>query len=240
MKTALIINDVPVELAYSWEELSCQQYFDVIRSQDDVGAFAALTGIDAGICKQMQPDVLKTILEPVRKFMQEEIPVYEIKSVAGKTAPEDIGKKEYARKANVDYYSKKVSQVELLFKISCIYLAAGIEDEDITAVENELLKEKFTDVISIGSDLFKNYILLCKSESKIPAPEYEPEELQAGVKDFQKYGVHGLVRSIALRWGISTDDVYKWPYNKVILEIRITADENSYERRLRRILSPKK
>lgn len=240
MKTALIINDVPVELAYSWEELTCQQYFDVIRSQDDVGAFAALTGIDAGICKQMQPDVLKTILEPVRKFMQEEIPVYEIKSIAGKSAPEDIGKKEYARKANVDHYAKKVSQIELLFKTACIYLSSGIEDEDIKATEQELMKEKFTDVISIGSDLFKNYILLCKSESKIPAPQYEPEELQAGVKDFQKYGVHGLVRSIALRWGVSTDDIYKWPYNKVLLEIRITADENSYERRLRKILSPKK
>jgi hypothetical protein len=79
-----------------------------------------------------------------------------------------------------------------------------------------------------------------KAEESIKAPEYESEEYLAGIGDFKKYGVFGLVRGIALRFHCTKDDVYKWSYNSEILELRYSADESAYARKLNKALSRKK
>ena len=110
----------------------------------------------------------------------------------------------------------------------------------ILDVAKKVLGENFICVFSAGQKLIEQLNKLNESEKKISSPNYRSEEIRAGINDFKKYGVMSLVRGIALKWGISKDDVFKWSYNEVLLELKISADENNYQRKLSEILNPKK
>ena len=239
MNTSVIINGQPVNLPFDWNDVTVQQFICIKQNKQSFEILSMLSGIDSAICKHIDIETISLILSPVAAMLDTEIPVIDVNEVAGVKVPNNIGVLQFARKVNADSAFKK-SQDEFFFlKLAAIYLAAGSQDEDILAMEEKLLTEQFVKVVSVGHKLFKNYVLLCKSESKIAAPEYEPEEIAAGIKDFQKYGVFGIVRSIALRYSKDTEEVFGWSYNRVLLELKMSADENKFERKLRSIVNRK-
>lgn len=240
MRTAIKISGEPLNLPTEWTELTVKQYRDVRTLAEPYAILSSLSGISADTCKQITPEYFSLLLDPVAQLLDTEIPIMPVTDIDGIEVPKDIGKKEFSRKANADASFKKEKDELFLLRLVAIYLAKGTDDKDIALMETELLTANFVKVISAGHQLFTNYVLLCRSESKIPSPEYEPEELAAGVKKFAQYGVFGIVRSIALRYGTTIDEVYKWSYNRVLLELKISAEESIYERRLRKILNRKK
>lgn len=240
MRTAIKINGEPLNLPTEWSDLTVKQYRDVKTMTEPHAILSSLSGISVDTCKEITPEYFSILLDPVAQLLDSEIPIVSVTDIDGIEVPKDIGKKEFSRKANADASFKKEKDENFLLRLAAIYLAKGTEDTDIALMEAQLLTKNFIKVISAGHQLFANYALLCRSESKIPSPEYEPEELSAGVKKFAQYGVFGLVRSIALRYGTTIDEVYKWPYNRVLLELKISADESIYDRKLRKILNRKK
>jgi hypothetical protein len=193
-----------------------------------------LTGIDLAVCERVRPELIEAIVYPSTVMGEPEL--IDSPMIFGNEVPRRIGSMEFARKVNVD----ALKDDDRVGRMVAIYCADGIEDEDISAAYGRVLDEPFTHVLSAAKIISDQLIALKKSEEKIQAPSYESEELRAGIKDFSKYGVFGLVRGIALRHHCTFEDVYRWPYNSVLLELRISADENAYQRRLNRILSSKK
>lgn len=240
MKTALKINDLPVEIPVSWDELTFGQFLNITKADTDAQILSAATGIDLQLCEQVNPELLSILLQPLIELIQEQPQATEVEIIAGETLPLKIGRKEFARKVNCDAAMKKFKGMELIGRIVSVYLSPGIDDTDIENFEKKVLSEKFLVVFSAGQNLILQLNKLNESEKKIPPPRYRSEEIRAGINDFKKYGVISLVRGIALKWGISKDDVYRWSYNEVLLELKISADENNYQRRLSEILNPKK
>lgn len=240
MKTALKINDIPVEIPVSWDELTFGQFLSISKAETDAEILSGVTGIELQLCDQVNPELLSILLHPLIELMHEQPPMTEPTFICGEPFPEKIGRKEFARKVNCDAAMNKLKGMELIGRMVSIYLATGIQDEDIQNFEKKVLCENFICVFSAGQKLIEQLNKLNESEKKIPSPNYRSEEIRAGINDFKKYGVMSLVRGIALKWGISKDDVFKWSYNEVLLELKISADENSYQRKLSEILNPKK
>lgn len=197
-----------------------------------------LTGIELDVCKNVSPELMNVILAPASDFG--DVEYLDNPTVLGKDVPDNLGKMEYARKVNCDGLSRNYKDEEMIGRMVAIYMAEGIEDEDIQATYELILNESFANVVSAGKLISDQLKKMAESEAKIPAPQYESAELQAGIKNFSKYGVWGVVRGIALRHGCKMEDVYKWSYNKVLLELKYSAEENSFQRRLNRILNKPK
>jgi hypothetical protein len=238
LKTAITINDKPVEVPSDWSEITYGQYLRLKDADTDAKVLHVFTGVDSHYFEDIAPNVLQAILLPTYELG--EVPTIDEPLILGKSVPTAIGKMEYARKVNCDNLQKKYEDEEMVGRMVAIYCADGIEDEDIEATHTNLLNEPITQVMSAGKVISDQLIELQKSEEKIPSPQYESEELRAGIKEFAKYGVFGLVRGIALRHGCTMEDVYKWSYNSVLLELRISAEENAYQRKLNKILSKQK
>lgn len=236
MKTALKINGVSVDVPCEWSEVTFGQFLKLKDADTDAKMLHVLTGIDVDVCEKIDETYLNAILLPIAELG--DVPDGEA-LVFGKEAPDNIGRMEYARKVNCDNLSRKCENEELIGRMVAVYMADGIEDEDIEDAYNRVLDEPFPNVIAVGKVISEQLKKLRESEDKIPNPSYESEELRAGIKDFSKYGVYGLVRGIALRYGCMIEDVYKWSYNSVLLELKYASDENAYQRKLNRILSKK-
>ena len=233
MITAIKIDGQPVSVPSTWHELT---YGQSLRLMDatDVEAMHVLTGIGLDVCQRVRPELIAAIVYPSTVMGEPEL--IDSPMIFGNEVPRRIGSMEFARKVNVD----ALKDDDRVGRMVAIYCADGIEDEHISASYSRVMNEPFTHVLSAAKIISDQLISLKKSEEKIQSPEYESEELRAGIKDFSKYGVFGLVRGIALRHHCTFEDVYRWPYNSVLLELRISADENAYQRRLNRILSSKK
>lgn len=238
MKTAVSINGQPIEVPSDWNEITYGQFLRLKDVKTDTETLSIFTGLDVETCQQINPSVLEAILSPVNELG--ELPTIDNPLIFGKTVPASIGKLEYARKVNCDNLHRKYKDEEVVGRMVAIYCAEGIEDEDIEATYEQIMNEPITQVISAGKIISDQLVKLQKSEEKIPSPQYENEELRAGIKEFAKYGIFGLVRGIALRHGCTMEDVYKWSYNSVLLELRISAEENAYQRKLNKILNSKK
>ena len=238
MKTGITVDGSPINIPSDWSEVTFGQFLSMKDSDTDAEMLAALSGLNVETCKLIEPDIIAAIILPSTELGEPEIVNDPI--IFGKPVPKAIGKLEYARKVNCDALTKKYEGEEMVGRMVAVYMAEGIEDEDIDDTYQQLLKEPFINVVSAGKAISDQLIELQRSEEKIPTPQYESEEIRAGIKDFAKYGIFGLVRGIAMRHHCKMEDVYSWPYNSVLLELRISADENAYQRKLNRILSKKK
>ena len=238
MKTAITINDQPVYVPASWSEVTFGQFLAMKEATTDAELMAVFTGFPLAVCEQISPDKLAIILQP--STMMGEPEFSDVVQIFGKDVPGAIGQLEYARKVNCDAVQRDNDSEQYIGRMVAIYCAEGIEDEDIEAAYTEVLTLPFTSVISAGRIISNQLVEMQKGEETIKAPEYESEEFSAGIGDFKKYGVFGLVRGIALRHHCTKEDVFRWSYNSVILELRYSADENAYQRRLNNILSRKK
>lgn len=240
MKSPIKINGKNLEIPISWDEITFGQFLNITKSTTDAEILAAITGIEKELCEQVNTELLSVLLSPLVELIKEEPPTVEPELICGQSFTKDIGKKEFARKVNCDAAFKKLQGMDLIGRITAVYLAQGIEDEDIEKFYNNMLHERFIYVLSSGRNLIEQLNKLNEIEKKIPSVRHRPEEVRAGIDRFKKYGVVGLVRGIALRWGISKDDVFKWSYNDVLTELFIGADESNYQRELQEILNPKK
>lgn len=238
MKTAITINGNPVEVPSDWSEITYGQFLRLKYADTDAKILSVFTGVDSRHFEDIAPNVLQAILLPTYELG--EVPTVDSPLILGKPVPKSIGKMEYARKVNCDNLQSKYEDEEMVGRMVAIYCADGIEDEDIDATHERLLNEPITQVISAGKVISEQLVELQKSEEKIPSPQYENEEIRAGIKEFAKYGVFGLVRGISLRHGCTMESVYKWPYNSVLLELRISSEENAYQRKLNKIMSKQK
>lgn len=236
MKTGITINDEPVEVPSTWGEMKFGQVLQLKEAKTDAQTMSALTGIDIEACKQIAPDIMNVILDPAANLG--EVDYIDNPTIFDKAVPTDIGKMEYARKVNCDNLSRNYQEEEMVGRMVAIYCAEGIEDEDIESTYELILKEPFEAVVSAGKILSDQLQELAKREAKIPQPQYEGAEFQAGITDFKKYGVWGLVRGIALRYTCTMEDVFKWSYNTVLLELQYSSQENAYQRKLNKILNP--
>lgn len=240
MISAIKINGKALDIPATWDELTFGQFLSITKAQTDAEILYSVTGIELELCEQIPANVLSIVMQPLLELVKEQPPTVEVETIAGETLPKKIGKKEFARKVNCDAALKKLKGMEVFGRIVAIYCSKGIEDADIENFEKKVLSEKFICVFSAGQFLIAELNKLNESEKKIPQPQYRSEEVRAGIGEFKKYGVVGLVRGIALKWGISKEDVFKWSYNDVLLELKISADENNYQRKLQDILNPKK
>lgn len=238
MKTGITINDKTVEVPYSFDELTFGQFLRLKESNTDAETMCVLTGIELDVCNNVSPELMNVILAPASDFG--DVEYLDSPKVLGKDVPDNLGKMEYARKVNCDNLSRNYKDEEMIGRMVAIYMAEGIEDEDIETTYNLILNESFTNVVSAGKLISDQLKKMAESEAKIPAPQYESAELQAGIKNFSKYGVWGVVRGIALRHGCKMEEVYSWSYNTVLLELKYSAEENSFQRRLNRIMNKPK
>lgn len=237
MRTGITINDTPVEVPSSFDEITFGQFIKLKEAETDSETMSVLTGIDVEVCKLIPTETMDVILAPASNLG--DIEHIDKPLIFGKPVPTNIGQLEYARKVNCDNLSRNYKDEEIVGRMVAIYCADGIDDKDIEAAYSEVLNESIVNVISAGQVISEQLKQLQKSEEKIPPPSYESEELRAGIKEFSKYGVWGVVRGIALRHHCTMEDVYKWSYNSVLLELRYSAEENAYQRKLNRILSKK-
>ncbi len=235
MKTGITINDQPVLVPSSWNEITFGQYLELSKAETDAQTMAALTGVDIKLCEQVSPEMMAVILEPSSKLG--DVVYLDMPTIENKEVPRNLGSMEFARKVNCD--ALKCSDEERVGKMVAIYCANGIEDEDIDTMYASVLNESFANVVSAGKIISEQLVELRKGEEVIKAPEYTSEEWSAGINEFKKYGVFGLVRGIALRHHCSMQDVFGWSYNSVLLELQYSADENAYQRKLNSILSRK-
>ena len=238
MKTGITINGQSVHIPSTWDDVTFSQFLQMKDCKDDSVLLSVLTGIDVELCRQIKPNILEAILSPVANIG--EVEMLDDVQILGKPVPSKVGSMEFARKVNCDALSRNYQDEEMIGRMVAIYCAHGIEDEDIEAMYQLVLGESFTCVVSAGRLISNQLIEMQKVEEKIKKPEYENEEWQAGIDDFKKYGVAGLVRGIALRHHCTKEDVFRWSYNSVLLELMQAADENAYQRKLNKILNHKK
>lgn len=238
MKTGITINDQPVEVPDNWGDVSFGQFLQLKDAKTDADTMSALTGIDLHICKNVAPEMINVILFPAADMG--EIPSIDNPQILDKPVPTEIGKMECARKFNCDNLSRNYEDEEMIGRMVAIYMAKGIKDEDIESTYKLILDEPLPNVVSAGKILSDQLQELRKREEKIPEPEYESEEFSAGISEFKKYGVWGVVRGVALRHYCTMDDVFKWSYNKLLLELQYSAEENRYQRKLNRMYNSKK
>ena len=238
MKTAVTINGQYVTIPASWEDVTLSQAIALSASKTDAEVLAAVSGIDIETCNAIRPDQLAAIIWPINAMG--ELPASNEWSLS-LPKPKALGSMEFARKVNVDALARlNLDPIEVMGRIVSIYCADGIEDEDIERCYSQVLAMPFPSVADAGRYLSEQITAMAKAEAAIKSPEYESEEWQAGIDEFKKYGTFGLVRGIALRHHCADEDVYRWSYNKVVLELQYAADENAYQRKLNKILSKKK
>lgn len=207
-------------------------------AKTDAGVLAAVSGIAPETCDAIRPEQLAAIVWPVNALG--DLPTSDEWTLP-LSKPKALGSMEFARKVNVDALVRlNLEPIEMMGRVVAIYCATGIEDEDIETCYALLMQLPFPSVSDAARYLSEQLTEMSKAEEGIRSPEYESEEWQAGIDDFKKYGTFGLVRGIALRHHCTDVDVYRWSYNKVVLELRYAADENAYQRKLNRILSKKK
>ena len=237
MKTAITINSQHVTIPETWGDVTFRQAIALQAAKNDAEVLAAVSGIALDICQQIPPAKLAAIIWPINALG--ELPTSDEWTLPI-PKPKALGSLEFARKVNVDALTRlNLDPIEILGRIVAIYCADGIEDEDIERCYSQVLDMPFPSVADAGKYLSDQLTEMSKAEAYIKAPEYDSEEWQAGIDDFKKYGTFGLVRGIALRHHCTDQDVYKWSYNKVVLELQYAADENAYQRKLNRILNNK-
>lgn len=237
MKTAIKINGQHVTIPATWEEVTLKQAIALNLAKTDAEVLNAISGINLAICNAIDPVKLAAIIWPINAIG--ELPTSEEWTLT-LPKPKPLGKLEYARKVNADgLHKSNLDPIEMMGRLVAIYCAKGIEDEDIDSCYSMLLDMPFPSVNDAGRFMLNQLEEMGKAEATIRAPEYESEEWQAGIDDFKKYGTFGLVRGISLRHHCTDEDVYRWSYNKVVLELRYSADENAYQRKLNKILSNK-
>lgn len=238
MKTGITINGTPVDVPSSFDEVTFGQFLNLKDAKTDAETMSALTGIEVDVCVQLSSEIMDVILAPAANLG--EVEHVDDPTIFCKPVPTNIGAMAYARKVNCDALAKRYNDEEMVGRMVAIYCAEGIDDEDIEQAYEQLHNEPFSHVISAGKVISDQLKKMAESEAKIPSPDYESEEIRAGIKNFSKYGVWGVVRGIALRHGCKIEDVYKWSYNSVLLELKYSSEESAYQRKLNRILNPKK
>jgi hypothetical protein len=81
------------------------------------------------------------------------------------------------------------------------------------------------------SELEKIYDIENRSLSSEPTDL----ELRAGIENFSKYGYYSQFRQIMITFGISEQQVYDMPYNKVFMELLYQKDLNDFHSRYSKI-----
>jgi hypothetical protein len=238
LKTAITINGQPVNIPAEWEDITLKQAIQLHSAKTDAEILAAVSGLDLEVCENIRPMQLAAIVWPINALG--EMPSLDEWTLS-LPKPKSLGSMEFARKVNVEGLARlKLIDTELIGRTVAIYCANDIDDKDIEDCYLRLLNEPFIAVAAAGQYISSQLAEMSKAEAAIKPAEYESEEWQAGISDFKKYGTFGLVRGISLRHHCSDEDVYRWSYNKVLLELQYAADENAYQRKLNKILNKKK
>lgn len=234
MKTAILINDKPIEIPANWDEVNYETFLKLRHAKTQIDVVIALTGLPPDVANQLSEPVIDALVKPCEFWIGDEPPTTTTQPIK---VPNDIREMEFARRVNAEHRMKEQDDLYCVIILLAIYLTGTIDDEDIERKLVELNNQPCVAVLIAGNELMKQYLGIIDYESKIPKPIRKSDETRAGIKDLDKYGVFGFIDGLAGGDILKHDLIYKLPYETVMLKSNLNTEVANYQHRLREIMN---
>lgn len=97
------------------------------------------------------------------------------------------------------------------------------------------------EAIALGEMYHEQGMILTEKWNRaLSGGEYTNEQLRAGIKKLEKYGVWGMVNQLIPMLNLSREMIMQLPYEEVFLSLLYSKEQSEYQRKLHAILNPKK
>lgn len=210
----------------SWNDLTFQDYLDVNKIEDDANTLSFLSGIDIETLNKLDELSLEKLLFCLDFLKETPEQEYDCKNIRQETFGQKI------------LLQDSLKDTE---KLPAIALAIYEYDyENLSDSLLEVLKLPFTEVYCKGLNYLEQFKEIAEAEAIHLKSTTTNEQLQAGVKMFDEFGVMNTIDSLANGNILNYDKVLKIDYNTVFIKLKMLKFASQYKENYSKIMNRKK
>jgi hypothetical protein len=242
-----------IQVKSSYYDLTCAEYARILeRPKDFDFVFSVLTGIP-------EDEILTHDLSSVVDFISflnesaRDLDPLEFVTIGEKDYSEvSVWEDTWSRKITADKLVRVIKSedefeedqyiVPDLVELVAIYTTKQkkkFDDKKIERTRKVLDKMPVAEVYPFGLHLEKQLTEINKHERKLLKSEYTPEQLQAGIHEFNKLGVFNTIDMIAQGDPLKYDKVFNLPFSSVFNKLLLSNISVKFDKRLSKILRDK-
>ena len=241
-------GDISVKSSYF--DLTCQEYDQITANPKDfIFVFSVLTGIPEEnlICYDLSKvvDFISFLQESPRNLE----PLDFITINGNIFFQIEIFEQTWAKKITADELVRVIEPSEEgqpeefiisdLVELVAIYTTKQkkkFNESKIQETRKTLDKMPVSEVYPFGLFLQKQLIDIKKAERLSLKPQYTPEQIQAGIHQFNKLGVFNTIDMIMKEYSFDYDKAVRQPYSFVFNKLVLSNISATFEKRLSKIL----
>ncbi len=245
-----------MSIASNWGDIKYKQWKQLQETEDDMEIAAILSGMPIETIKQLSESGLHKVIS-ILSFVRNPMLLNKY------TAPnkivinnrlsiplvEDITEKTWGQKLYLHQVLQDNDEnlTAVLPEIILSYAQPFIDNSKFNLDRVEQLTKRFDDLIFV--DLYStamNYVQQLKAiiKNEVDTLDSNPtsDQINAGIKMFQEYGVMNTVKAACgggANWPSKIDDVMNWEYNIALLSMQMSKTQGIFDENYRKVLKRK-
>jgi hypothetical protein len=242
------VNGVEYQIPTKWQEVTFKQFMLLEETNEPDEIISIASGIPLDIIKQADEAALSKIaivlgflrvkLNPNGYSPPKELQLKEF------TVPvvQDIREKSFGQKLHFNEVMKAAGQelLHALPEIVAIYAQPFFDGPDFELDKCEalipLLEDVFfVDLYSAAFAYIEQLTQILEDEEKTLSSEPDQEQVEAGVRMFEQFGVMNTIKALANNDVTKYDDVLKIEYNTIFVTMRMNKTQKDFNENYRKI-----
>ncbi len=222
-----------IEIPSSWEDLTYSQVMAIMKCDDDSKLVQIVTGLDEINSEKVFP-YLAFLFNPIDFESLEQATIFD-----GELIP-DIRTKSYGQKLILQNELKKGTIKESICRIIAIY---HMEKFNVTQIESESLKyhnRSFVELFTVALNLINQLKSINEIESKMLKFTPTPEQVRAGLKEFEILGDFNTIDELAHGKPWKYKEIEDTEYNIIFAKLLKINICSKFDKKYREIITEKK
>ena len=222
-----------IEIPSSWDDLTYSQVMAITKCTDDSKLIQIVTGLDEKNSEKVFP-YLGFLFNPIDFDSLEPATIFN-----GELIP-DIRTKSYGQKLMFQNELKKGTIKESICRIIAIYY---MDEFRVTEIESESLKfhkRSFTELFTVALNLINQLKSINETESKMLKFTPTPEQVRAGIKDFEILGDFNIIDELAHGQPWMYETIERTEYNIIFAKLLKINICSKFDKKYREIVTESK
>ncbi|UPT66913.1 MAG: hypothetical protein M0D57_21210 [Sphingobacteriales bacterium JAD_PAG50586_3] len=249
MSLPILLNQQLIDIPLSWNELTLAQYtrmYSATQSSNDyLAPIAALLQIDKHTLQSLPEDKLTALVlnnllwlnTPPLKTTAEHCPKYLQLGDDLHTVPQNFDGLKFGQvllfqsvlSEHTDKETGTLNPAAYARLLAIVFSAKDepINDSSIDQLEAQLQQIPFTEAMPV-LNFFELLAAVKQRERKALSRDSTPEEKQAGIKRFEKFGAYPLVRMVMQAENLTYDQTLNLPYHRAFVCLWYENEKSKY------------
>lgn len=243
------IQDVVYHIPVKWSELSYKQFMDLKKAKGQNEILASISGIPIEIINKLEDsekNKLYLLFQFTKvKFNPDDFEKPDVINIKNKEINyvDDIREKTFGQKIYFHEIIKGNTEgfESILLDVVAIYSQPLIDEADFDINRIEPIKQLLKDVFFV--DLYSTAIAyisqlkeIIEDEAKTLSSEPDNNQILAGVKNFERFGVMNTIKALANNDVTKYAEIERLEYNTVFVHMQMNKVQNDFNDNYRKVL----